>query len=95
MKKNDTDFLSVLCYVALIVAAVIVLFYNLLPLLGIKLDNSFWNRLFDLLFTIRDVAVLIAIAMGSYVVAQKGKVWLVIYIIAIIVFAVAIILYWF
>ncbi len=95
MKKNNADFLAVLCYIALIVAAVIVLFCNLLPHCGVKLESNFWNRLFSLLYTIRDISVLIAISMGSYVIAQKGKAWLIIYIIAIIVFAAAIVLYWF
>lgn len=92
MKKNNADFLAVLCYVALIVAAVIVLFCNLLPRFDIEIK---WDNFFALLNTVRDVCVLIAISMGSYVISKKGKAWLVIYIIAIVVFAVAIVLYWF
>ena len=91
-RNNDTDFLAVLCYIALIVAAIIVLFCNLLPRFDIEIK---WNKFFALLNTIRDVCVLIAISMGSYVVAKKSKPWLIIYIIAIVVFAVAIVLYWF
>lgn len=95
MKKSNSDFLAVLCYIVLIVTAAILLFTNLLPVCGIKLTGDFWNSLLNVLNTVKDVCLLIALALGSYVVSKKGKAWLVIYIIAVIIFAVAIVLYWF
>ena len=95
MKKNNADFLAVLCYIVLIIAAVILLFNNLLPVCGLEITGNFWSKLMNLLSTVKDVCLLIALGMGAYVISKKGKAWLIIYIIAIVVFAVAIVLYWF
>lgn len=95
MKKNNADFLAVLCYIVLIIAAVILLFNNLLPVCGLEITGNFWSKLMSLLSTVKDVCLLIALGMGAYVISKKGKAWLIIYIIAIVVFAVAIVLYWF
>ncbi len=95
MKKSKTDFLAVVCYIALIVAAIIVLLTNLLPLCGVELTGKFWGNLKNLLYTVRDVSLLIAMALGAHAVSKKGKAWLVIYVIAVIIFAIAIVLYWF
>lgn len=95
MKKSNTDFLAVLCYIVLIIAAFILLFNNLLPVCGVEITGNFWSKLIGILDTVKDVCLLVALAMGSYVVSKKGKAWLIIYIIAVIIFAVAIVLAWF
>ncbi len=95
MKKSNSNFLATLCYIVLIIAAIILLFNNLLPVCGVKITGDFWVRLMGILDTVKDVCLLVALALGSYVVSKNGKAWMVIYIIAVIIFAVAIVLAWF
>ena len=65
-KNNNADFLTVLCYIVLIIAALILLFNNLLPVCGLEITGKFWSKLMSLLSTVKDVCLLIALAMGSF-----------------------------
>lgn len=92
MAKKETSFSSILCYVALIICAVIVLFTNLLPAIGINVSGDTWSLIFNILDIIKNLSILVVLIMGANVYAKTSKAKTIIYIIAIVIFVVGIVL---
>ena len=63
------DFVRICCYVALVLAAVLIFIDNLLPLLEIDVGGAF----FDVLRLIKDVALLLGIVFGAYAFARAHE----------------------
>lgn len=71
------------CYVALILAALLILVYNVLPLIGVKIGGTILNAL----SLIKDIALLLGIGFGAYsFAASHGKVAKIIFWIALVVY---------
>ena len=81
------------CFTALVVAAVLLLIENLLPLCKVYLHGS-WTVV---LRTIQNIAVLIAVASGAYKFSKNTRniVFRILYFLAIVVYIIAIILAFF
>lgn len=74
------DFIKICCYVTLILAAVLIFVDNLLPLIGISVEGP----LFGALRLIKDIALLLGIVFGAFSFARAhGKVWVIIFWIAV------------
>ena len=77
------DFISLCCYVTLILAALLIFVNNFLPLVGVDVSG----KLFDVLVLIKDIALLLGIVFGAYAFARAhGKAWVIIFIIAVILY---------
>ncbi|MGN0823207.1 MAG: hypothetical protein ACI4NG_05485 [Candidatus Gallimonas sp.] len=77
------DLIKLCCYVALILAAVLILISNVLPLIGLNINGKFINAL----KLIKDIALLLGIVFGAYTFARsKGKAFWIIFWIAVVVY---------
>lgn len=81
------------CYTALVVAAIILLIQNILPLCNINITG----KAIDVLTVIQQIAVLVGIASGAYKFSRntRSKAFKIIYYVAIVIYIVAIILIFF
>ncbi len=83
------DLVRICCYVALILAALLIFVNNLLPLIGVNVTGS----LFSILTIIKDIALLIGISFGAYAFARsQGKTWVIIFWVAFALYVVSSIL---
>ena len=83
------DFVRICCYVALVLAAVLIFIDNLLPLLEIDVGDAF----FDVLRLIKDVALLLGIVFGAYAFARAhGRVWTIVFWVALALYVVSAVL---
>lgn len=83
------DFIRVCCYVTLILAAVLIFVDNLLPLIHIDVSGTF----FSVLRLIKDIALLLGIVFGAFSFARShGKVWTIIFWIAVALYVASAIL---
>ena len=86
MKKNKADFIESLCYILLVVVATLLVFTKILPGFGIKFSGKFWLKTFSILQTIQDVSFVALACVGAFAFAKKqSKIWLTIYIIAVVI----------
>ena len=77
------DFIRLCCYITLILAALLIFIDNLLPVVGVEVSG----RLFDVLRLIKDIALLLGIVFGAYSFARAhGKAWVIIFIIAVVIY---------
>lgn len=82
-REAKTSLVKLCCYIALILAALLILVTNVLPLLGLKIGGPILGAI----VLVRDIALLIGIAFGAYSFARSsGKTATVIYWIAIAVY---------
>ncbi len=90
VKNRLVDFA---CYVALVIAAIILLINNILPLCNINISG----KALDILNVIQQIAVLVGIAAGAYKFSRNtgSIVYKIIYLVAVIIYIVAIILIFF
>ena len=83
------DLVRICCYIALILAAVIIFVNNLLPLCGINVSGPVMKAL----ATVRDIALLIGIVFGAFAFARsKGKAWRIVFWIALALYVASVIL---
>ena len=92
MAKKQTSLSSVLCFIALIICAIIVLFTGLLPKIDINISGKLWDLIFKILEIIKNISILTVLIMGASAYAKTSKAKWTIYIIAIIIFVVGIVL---
>lgn len=77
------DLIKLCCYIALILAAVLIFINNLLPLVGVNVDGP----LFNVLRLVKDIALLIGIVFGAFTFARSaGKVWTIIFWVAVVLY---------
>lgn len=62
MSSEKNSFIRLCCFVALILAAVLIMINNLFPLIGIEITGKFPA----VLNLIKDIALLLGIAFGAY-----------------------------
>lgn len=87
--QAKADFIRICCYVALILAAVLIFINNFLTLIEINVSGTF----IDILVLIKDVALLLGIVFGAYSFARAhGKVWTILFWIALALYIVSAIL---
>lgn len=87
--QAKADFVRICCYIALVLAAVLIFVNNLLPLLGIDVSGTF----FDVLALIKDIALLLGIVFGAYAFARAhGKVWTIVFFVALALYIVSAVL---
>lgn len=92
MNSKNKNLLNLLSFVALLIVAVLIVVNNLLPIVGVTLTGT----LFSVLGTIKDVFILIVVGLSGYnFVANRSKVWKIIYLVAVLVFVAGVVLYWF
>ena len=83
------DFIRVCCYVTLILAAVLIFVDNLLPLIQIDVSGTFFN----VLRLIKDIALLLGIVFGAFYFARAhGKVWMIVFWVAVALYVTSAIL---
>ena len=77
------DFIKLCCYIALILAAVLIFINNRLPLVGVEVTGP----LFGALRLVKDIALLIGIVFGAFAFARSaGKVWTIIFWVAVVLY---------
>ncbi len=77
------DFIKLCCFITLILAAVLIFVDKLLPLVGVDVSGT----LFSVLRLIRDIALLLGIVFGAWGFARRcGKVWIIIFWIAVAIY---------
>lgn len=77
------DFIKLCCFITLILAAVLILVDNLLPLVGVDVSGM----LFNVLRLIKDIALLLGIIFGAFSFARAhGKTWVIIFWIAVVLY---------
>ena len=82
-REAKTSLVKLCCYVALILAALLILVTNVLPLLGLNIGGPILGAI----VLVRDIALLLGIAFGAYSFAcSSGKAAIIIYWIAIAVY---------
>ncbi len=87
--QAKADFIRICCYVALILAAVLIFINNFLTLIEINVSGTF----IDILVLIKEVALLLGIVFGAYSFARAhGKVWTILFWIALALYIVSAIL---
>jgi len=92
MKNSNTNILSMLSYVAMIILALLLLISNVLPMIGLNIGGAFINAL----NTIQNVLVLIVVGVSAYNFVQGRAKWVnVLYWVAVIVFIVGTVFFWF
>ena len=92
MKNSNTNILSMLSYVAMIILALLLLISNVLPMIGLNIGGAFIN----VLNTIQNVLVLIVVGVSAYNFVQGRAKWVnVLYWVAVIVFIVGTVFFWF
>ena len=83
------EFVRICCYVALVLAALLIFINNFLPLLQIDVSGTF----FDVLALIKDIALLVGIVFGAYAFARDhGKVWTIVFYVALALYVVSVVL---
>lgn len=77
------DFISLCCIIALFLAALLIFINNVLPLIGVDISG----KLISALNLIKDIALLLGIAFGAWrFVRNRGKVWRILYIVAVVLY---------
>ena len=90
-KKNNGVF-NLFSFIVLMIASTLIVTNNLLPIIGIGINGP----LFNILETIKDVLLLVMVAILSYnFIIGKGKVIAVFYWVAVVIFLAGIVLRWF
>ncbi len=90
-KKSEVKVFNLFSYIVLIAVALLIVTREILPKIGLKVDGP----LIDVLETIKDVLILIMVAIMSYnFIKGKGKAVVIIYWIAIVVFVAGMVLRW-
>lgn len=83
--------MNLFSFIVLIIAALLIIIRRLLPVIGVDVTGSF----FTALDTIKDLLLLIVIGVTAYAfVRPLKKGWKIVYAVAIVVFAIGIILAW-
>lgn len=83
------DLVKLCSYIALVLAAILIFIYNLLPLLKIEVSGPF----FSALAFIRDVALLIGIGFGAYSFTRGQKKWVkILFWVALVLYIASVIL---
>ena len=92
MKNSNKNILNTLSYLALIIVALLLLVNNILPAIGIDVSGPFFN----VLGTIKEMFVLIVIGIAAYNFTSGKAKWItILFWIAIIVYIVSVMFYWF
>ena len=87
------DFVRVCSYIALVVSALLLFINKLLPLCGITMDLGTVGRVLDFICYL---ALLIGIVFGAWSLARSHKrVWFIIFIVALVIYIVALVLIFF
>ena len=85
MSTKKNDWVKIFAFVTLILSAFLILVNNILPLIKISVGGSFFN----ILTLIKDLALLLGIALAAYAYAKpKGKSWLIVYWVAVIIYVI-------
>ncbi len=83
------DLIRICCFIALLLAAVLIFINNLLPLCGVELGGPILRAL----TLVKDLALLIGIIFGAFAFARsKGKTWIIIFWIAVALYVASVIL---
>lgn len=78
MKKSFND---MACYVCLVLTAIITLISGVLPSLGISIGGSVAN----ILYVVRDIALLLGVSIGALAYAKKKSIMTIIFWISVVV----------
>lgn len=86
MKKEKATFIEWLCFILLITVATLLIFTKILPEFGVKFDGKFWSKTLSVLGQIQNIALISLACVGAFVFTQKNsKVWLIMYIVAVVI----------
>ncbi|MBS6464282.1 MAG: hypothetical protein KH436_05055 [Firmicutes bacterium] len=90
MSESKKGVFNLFSYIALILAALLLVVYNLLPLVGVNVGGTF----FGVLAMIKDVLMVIVVGYFAYYFAYstKGKAWKIIFWIALVLYIAGVIL---
>ena len=81
---NDKKIFNLFSYIALILAALLLIIYILLPLCGVNVSGPF----FAVLALIKDILLVVVVGYFAYYFAYstKGKVWKIVYWVALVLY---------
>ncbi|MBE7090590.1 MAG: hypothetical protein E7363_01590 [Clostridiales bacterium] len=83
MGKEKNDFVKFCSFFALLLAALLIFIYNVLPEIGITMQG----KLLGILSLVKDIALLLGIAFAAYAYADnKGKGWRITFWIALVLY---------
>ena len=92
MKNTNNNLLRTLAYVAMIIFALLLLISNVLPVIGLNIGG----KLISFLNTVQNLLILIVVGVSAYNFMQGKAKWVkVLYWIALVVFVVGTVFYWF
>lgn len=92
MKNSNKNVLNMLAYVAMIIFALLLLIGNVLPVIGLNIGGT----LISVLNTVQNVLILIVVGVSAYGFVQGRAKWInILYWIALVVFVVGTVFYWF
>ena len=83
--SSKNSFVRLCCFVALILAAVLILVYNVLPEIGITIGG----KVFNILAFVKDIALLLGIAFGAFEFCRGRKGLIITFWIAIVLYLVS------
>ena len=82
MKSEKNAFVRLCCMVALILAAVLILIFNVLPHIGLSIGGP----VVRVLNFVKDIALLLGIAFGAYSFCRGRKGWVITFWIAVVLY---------
>ncbi len=92
MKTSNRNILNLLSFFALVIAGLLILVTNLLPICGVKIGGP----LISILSIIKELFIVIVVGISAYkFVSDKSKAWKIIFWIAIAIFVAGIVMIWF
>lgn len=92
MRNSNKSLLSMLAYIAMIIFAVLLLISNVLPVIGLNIGGT----LINVLNTVQNILILIVVGVSAYNFIQGKARWInVLYWIALVIFVVGTVFYWF
>ncbi len=82
------DLVRLCCYIALVLAGVLLIITNFLPLVGLKIEGKFLS----VMVMVKDIALLIGIVFAAYSFARShGKATTIIFWIAVVIYVACVI----
>ena len=88
-RTSSIDLVHVCCYIALVLAALLLAITKIFGFFNVNVGGT----VMSVLSLIQEIAMLVGIAFGAYAFARsKGKTWVIIYWVALIIYIAAAIL---
>ena len=86
MKKEKASFIEWLCFILLLTVATLLIFTKILPDFGVNFNGRFWKKTISVLGEVQNIALIALACVGAFVFTQKkSKVWVIMYVVAVVI----------